>query len=371
MFDPKGPIAQQLTPLLVTELTSKYQIADDAKDVAEYIIMLIGNGRPANEIVAEVKEIVTIPIDETFIGTVFAEIGRLESLNAQDSSAAPAPAPAPAAATPTGPAGAPRGPAATRNVKFQKGVEGRGKFGAVTKPRVTRGSAGVSKGSKDFVSKTHSKRDALPVKTRGQPSAQEKKLLEQIQQHMPALLAAKPSGPPAVRVQMCKYGAICSKEMCPFGHPTPANKDAKPIVPKWCHSNKECTNGQCVFAHSSPNYKAPAKPTGSRRRPATSLEQCKFNNGCSNKYCGRRHATSLVACQRGNDCTMPGCTFNHIIEEECRHKNDCANKVCYFKHPDAREVTLLKKNTGGAPAEGTDERAFAVPDDQVMEQAVQ
>lgn len=336
MFDPKGPVAQQLTPLLVTELTSKYNIPDDAKDVADYIIMLIGNGRPANEIVAETKEIVNIPIDEVFIGTVFTEIGRLEALAAANQPSADE-------------------NKARRNVKFQKDADVRGKLGAVNKPRVSKGITKIptkpaGKASKDFVAKKE-----LPTQPKGQAIA-EKKLLEKIKLHMPELLASHVQG-----VEDCKFGAMCAKELCPYGHPTPANQSAKVMVKKWCKFNKKCGNSHCHFAHPSPF-------TG-QKRVATSLEQCKFNKGCTSATCPRRHATSLVACQRGDDCKLPFCTFNHTIDEECRHKNECTNKVCYFKHPDAREQNLFKLNTGAS--EATNERAFAVPEDQVMEQAVQ
>ncbi|GME79928.1 unnamed protein product [Ambrosiozyma monospora] len=41
-------------------------------------------------------------------------------------------------------------------------------------------------------------------------------------------------------ISICRFGAICSRELCPFGHPTPANKDAKVIELQWCAANKEC-----------------------------------------------------------------------------------------------------------------------------------
>lgn len=369
MFDPKGPVAQQLAPLLVTELTVKYNIPDDAKDLAEYIIMLIGNGRPANEIVAETKEIVNIPIDEAFIGTVFAEIGRLETLHAEAAAAQAAQAPpiesAPVPMAEEKEMNIPKGPAASR-VKFQKGAEPRGK--TLNKTRVNTRN-GLTKNSKDFVSKNVNRKD-VPLRPRGERPQIQEKLLAQIQQHMPGLLAKAHTASPTVEV--CKFGVICSKELCPFGHPTPANKDAKVSIPKWCRHNKECVNERCGFAHSSPNYQAPAptpKHQQHARAPPTSLEQCKFNKACTNRNCHRRHATSLVACQRGNDCKIPFCTFNHIINEDCRSGNDCPHKVCYFKHPDGRENEFLKQNTGNGAQ--TSERTFAVADDQVMEQAVQ
>lgn len=179
---------------------------------------------------------------------------------------------------------------------------------------------------------------------------------------------------PQPQVTLCTYGILCSKELCPFGHPTPANKDAKVINARWCRANKKCENPDCEYAHSSPNYQAPAAPvhpsaTGgfnkyATKHKATTLEQCKFALYCTNYQCPKRHATSHAACRAGESCTRMDCYFNHLIDEDCRFADGCRNNPCFFRHPDGRE----KAHFGG---ESTNTRAFAVPDDQIMEQAVQ
>lgn len=470
VYDPEGPVAKQLTPLLVNELTSTYGIPDDAQDVAEYINVLIGNNRSAADICTEVKDVVNIPIDEAFVGRVFAEISRLSEQQQQPeqqpvqpvqqpqqpqqmeqveqanpfSTFPPAftafPTPFEQPKFPTGPAEQPKfptGPLAqfkdsSMHVDFQKlGNELR----RTAKP--ARGKAGVSK---DYVSNGKQKKSfgmqnaanlqkalalSLDLATNIQPFVPRQpkgrckdfpycKNRECPFSHPTKKCFAYPNcpNPPgtcdylhpsedgdlmaeldktkqqfldrknlkfAPQVTLCKYGILCSKELCPFGHPTPANKDAKVIIQKWCRENKNCENPACEYAHSSPNYQAPPPVAPTRPPPKyqsgynkyaapkvpTTLEQCKFGWNCTNQLCPKRHATSQVACRAGYNCTRMDCTFNHQIDEDCRFGLECKNKPCYFRHPDGRERALF------AGSDNTSGRSFAVPDDQVMEQAVQ
>ncbi|OBA24328.1 hypothetical protein METBIDRAFT_30630 [Metschnikowia bicuspidata var. bicuspidata NRRL YB-4993] len=507
-YDPEGPVAKQLTPLLVNELTATFNIPDDAQDTADYINMMIGQNRTASDICAEVKEVVNIPIDETFIGRVFEEIGRLELLQQQMFQAPPqqpqqppqqppaqpfqppaphqsqpqpaaeqpavfppplasnpfqpvAPAPAPFA-LPTGPA-ASAFPAPQPAPQFPSGPQGQAKKDAhVNFSKQTtdaRRSGGVAKAggrapgrgsgvSKDYVSGS----SKTPKKSFGMQSAANLQRAlalapadsvnmqpftprppkgrcadfphcrnrECAQAHPTKKCFAYPNCPNAPgtcdylhpaedgalmqelektkqqfldrknqkfapQVTLCKYGILCSKELCPFGHPTPANQDAKVIIQKWCRENKACLNPACEYAHSSPNYQAPAPAPAPAPRPVvpkfasqpaynkytkrtpTTLEQCKFGLSCTNQLCPKRHATSLVACRAGYNCTRMDCTFNHPIDEDCRFGDDCKNKPCYFRHPDGREKALF----AGHPGQPTMQRPFAVAEDQVMEQATQ
>ena len=513
-YDPQGPVAKQLTPLLVNELTSTFNIPDDAQDTADYINMLIGQNRTAGEICAEVKEVVSIPIDETFMGRVFQEIGRLQLLQQQQAHtqaeytppqqqeqqieaqqplqppqqppvqppqaqipvatnvfpqplqvnpfqpAQPAQhvqhaqpvvgVPSPFTA-PTGPA-VPQFPTGPQGIKHEKrdthvnfsklatdfkrnggigkGARPAGKSSGVGKDYVSNGktqkkSFGMQNAAnlqkvlamapQDSVNMQHNtprppkgrcpdfphcknrectlahptkKCFAYPNCPNGpgtcdylHPSEDGELMreLEKTKQEFYDRKALKFAPP---QVTLCKYGILCSKELCPFGHPTPANKDAKVIIPKWCRENKNCQNEHCEYAHSSPNYQAPArvaappvqkfnaKPAYNKyamQRTPTSLEQCKFGLNCTNQGCTKRHATSAVACRAGYNCTRMDCTFHHQIDEDCRFGNECKNSNCYYRHPDGREKARFQQS--GAPQ--TIERPFAVAEDQVMEQATQ
>lgn len=512
-YDSDGPVAKQLVPLLTNELANTYGIPDDAGDVAEYINVMIGNQRAAADICAEVKDVVNIPIDEAFIGRVFAEIGRLETVLTQQQQQQTQPPPTsqfPEAPNfvsqgqqqtqeipqipqipqiPTGPLaqnpvfaenqnqqqqqpqesqqqpfatddssaqGAQWGagptafaPKARKNVNFAAKNTTDLRKGQVTKGRG--GKNGVTKGTRDFVSKgaVGAARGAGPTKgLAGKSAASVEKALA-LSAHansvdMAPFVPRAPKGrcpdhphcrnracvfshptktcfaypnctnPPGtcdylhpnedgelmaelektkaayeerkaqrlalqVQVTLCKYGILCLKELCPFGHPTPANQDAKVIVARWCKDNKNCTNPECQYAHSSPNYQRPApapappkpvaasKPAynGGARPQASILEQCKFGTNCTNNSCPRRHATSLVPCRDGSNCTKLYCTYHHLINEECRFGDGCKNTICFFRHPDGRENAHFPQGN-----ERRSERTFA-EDDLMMEAAVQ
>lgn len=177
-------------------------------------------------------------------------------------------------------------------------------------------------------------------------------------------------------VTLCKFGVVCSKELCPFGHPTPANKDAKVFKPAWCQAGKGCTDPSCELAHPSPNYKPEPKFTGPPSSTPSAaptvhkvLEQCKYGPSCTNHKCPRRHATTVTPCREGANCVRINCYFSHPIDEDCRFGIQCLNKNCMFRHPEGRAI---QPNTWSKDsASSTDSRAFAVPEDQIMGQAVQ
>lgn len=163
-------------------------------------------------------------------------------------------------------------------------------------------------------------------------------------------------------ISLCKFGNMCTNLQCPFGHPTPANEDAKVIQLEWCPQNLKCKDSECQKAHSSLSKIKEVKPQHEK-----SLEACKFGMNCTNRYCKFRHARSAVICRDGENCTRIDCLFSHPINENCRFDTSCKNSNCLFKHPNG-------KSEAAPPATSmkwtkTDERVFAVPEDQVLEQA--
>lgn len=175
----------------------------------------------------------------------------------------------------------------------------------------------------------------------------------------------------------CKFGKNCVKDTCPFVHPTPANPDAIIKTLDWCSSGKNCSDTNCEKSHPPP----PNAKINSIDPNQIALEQCKFGATCSNYKCTRRHATSIVPCRAGSDCKRLDCYYSHPIPEQCRFGEKCTNKNCLFQHPPTRTLpaTSWSKDSASnnlftftAPSTTmTTNRSFAVPDDQVMEQAVQ
>ncbi|CCH46989.1 Nuclear polyadenylated RNA-binding protein NAB2 [Wickerhamomyces ciferrii] len=164
-------------------------------------------------------------------------------------------------------------------------------------------------------------------------------------------------------ISLCKFGILCTNLQCPFGHPTPANEDAKVIQIEWCPQNLKCEDLNCQKAHSSLSKIKEVKPQQAEK----SLDACKFGMNCTNRFCKFRHARTPVLCREGEKCTRIDCFFSHPISENCRFDTSCKNPNCLFKHPNG-------KSESGPPAtsmkwEKTDERQFAVPEDEVLEQA--
>jgi len=176
-------------------------------------------------------------------------------------------------------------------------------------------------------------------------------------------------------ISICKFGILCTNLQCPFGHPTPANEDAKVIQLEWCPQNLKCEDPNCQKGHSSLSKIREVKPlsSGAGAAPGAppamekSLEACKFGMNCTNRHCKYRHARSTVLCREGENCTRIDCLFSHPINENCRFDVNCKNPNCLFKHPNGKQesgpaVTSMKWTK-------TDERQFAVPEDQILEQA--
>ncbi|SCW00551.1 LAFE_0C06700g1_1 [Lachancea fermentati] len=196
-----------------------------------------------------------------------------------------------------------------------------------------------------------------------------------------AAIAASKAKPINTGIVLCKFGCLCSNPQCPFGHPTPANEDAKVITFVWCPENLNCTNPQCDKAHSSLSKIKDVTPLSVRKpaRPTVekSLVQCKFGQHCTNKRCKFRHARSHIMCRDGANCTRIDCLFGHPIDEDCKFGTECKNVYCLFRHPEGRQLPEKPQgnsNTWVNPNMGTgnsisNERPFAVPESQVLESA--
>ncbi|CCF55895.1 hypothetical protein KAFR_0A04600 [Kazachstania africana CBS 2517] len=211
---------------------------------------------------------------------------------------------------------------------------------------------------------------------------------EEFQKRKEALLASRQK-PVQTGIVLCKFGVLCSNPMCPFGHPTPANEDAKVIDLMWCKNNLKCEDPNCTKAHSSLSKIRQVEPMGRpqvtptpvppQRAPVEkSLEQCKFGAKCTNKRCKYRHARSHIMCREGAACTRIDCFFGHPINEDCRFGVDCKNATCLFKHPEGRVVQppsakagepQLVSNWNTAQNVATNERMFALPDASNIEPA--
>lgn len=465
-FNPESPVGEQLKKNLVNELARKYNINEDAEDIADYISVLIANGNSPPEIVKEVNDISDSPIDVDFISSVFVEIERLtreyEQLQNQQQNQQAAPeathiAPEPAQQPVQQPAQLPveqhhqpenpQHPVQTtqpqvpqfvfdpskiqdpslkfsqeaQDLQFPTGPRSGAKIptGPRAHDRFAKGRGGISKGPNRldktkkpyamknaenmekmlgmanntnvlFVQKTskgrcaefpycnnkecefaHPTKNCFAYPNCTNPPGtcnylhpdQDQELIAKLQKSKQDFHEKK-KNEYLVTQGSCKFAAGCTKDTCPFAHPTPANPQAKINTLDWCPAGKVCADPQCVKAHPPP---ASAKPVVQANLAEIALEQCKFGPACTNYKCPRRHATSLVPCRAGATCKRLDCTFAHPLAEVCRFGEKCQNKNCMYQHPAGREI---QSNTW-SKGEATNSRTFAVPDDQIMEQAVQ
>jgi hypothetical protein len=128
------------------------------------------------------------------------------------------------------------------------------------------------------------------------------------------------------KVQRCAYFPGCTKQNCPYFHPTEPCKNPLTCVfgPKMCRYihptckfGSRCTRPGCVYNHPRESlidcrngFSCIQKDTCIYRHP---LEACIYNPKCRNQgYCTFSHAPP---CQFGAKCTLPGCTFAHKSSE--------------------------------------------------------
>lgn len=140
-----------------------------------------------------------------------------------------------------------------------------------------------------------------------------------------------PQVPVKTTIMECRFTDRCANQHCTYGHPTPCNNKAK-ITDHfaWCDNKEHCADPECVKNHPSSSLvrENESLPSGQ------TLEQCKFNNYCTNPKCRFRHAMSKTICRNGKECTRMDCIFMHPVETPCKYGVNCANNNCIFSHPE-------------------------------------
>jgi hypothetical protein len=162
------------------------------------------------------------------------------------------------------------------------------------------------------------KRKLSPEKTEQNEVYQTSPEKEETSPQIPKPAAEIPVKQKALR---CVYFPACTKQNCPFFHPTELCKN--PLVCTFgptlcryihppCKFGSRCSRPDCVYSHPREalidcrnGYSCPQKETCIYRHPP---EACIFSPKCRNQVCTFSHA---VPCQYGVNCHIPGCTFGH------------------------------------------------------------
>jgi len=120
----------------------------------------------------------------------------------------------------------------------------------------------------------------------------------------------------------CVFFPKCTKENCPFFHPSEPCKNPLtcvfgPLVCRYIHPpckfGPRCTRPDCAYTHPKEamydcknGFSCPNKANCAYRHPP---EACFFRPRCRNQgFCLFSHAPP---CQFGSACRIPGCTFSH------------------------------------------------------------
>lgn len=362
MFSPDDIVGQELKLNLTSELQRRFNVGEDARDYADYIVMLMATGKSNSEVANETNEISSeMKIDEAFVGVIYQEAQNIiDRLQNQQNPAQqlppqqpapqpqsqppsqpqlqPASAPAPLFTFPAGPGellaalqlapllafpdqimlmnAIPKGPQIRQNrVTMNDGPKGLNKVG-VGKARGGVGKAAGGVGKKTGNSRDYVANKEVPLGPRSQRAP--KKPLVNFEKAL-AITEAQ--------------GNFQQKGRCP-DHPNcsqPASVCEKGFhATQKCFSYPNCRNppGTCKYLHEGEdgeliallNEKKLQWVEKKKAQLQLQMAKCKFGSGCNKDLCPFVHptpanpqavVTTLDWCPQAKMCGNPMCTMAH------------------------------------------------------------
>lgn len=389
-LDISKTILEELRPGLESELVNRYRVdAEEAKDIAEYIIFLIQTKDTKEQVYTEILDVAEFPGDKGFMDLVFDEIANIQRryqqasgtngssttsggdthtpspadqnqgdryvpgpgssapqlLRATNSPVAPPPSgihPKPRPSGPTPPTGPKRlseqEKLALRNKRFGNDSSVRNNKGGITKSRPnergnTRRPPQVTEKLERFINS----RDNNNNKDSNS------------QDSVTKFAHHKPKG-------RCPRFPKCTVANCELAHPT-----------KNCFNYPDCPNppGTCNFLHPDQDQELITKLEESqkeyqeRKKKLIELQQgtCKFGARCAKEGCPFAHPTpanpeakidTLEFCAAGINCQDNECKKAHprapsssvkplpsideLALEQCKYGMNCTNYKCVRRH---------------------------------------
>ncbi|BFZ58382.1 hypothetical protein PYCC9005_005444 [Savitreella phatthalungensis] len=100
---------------------------------------------------------------------------------------------------------------------------------------------------------------------------------------------------------LCRFGEGCTNRMCVYGHPSPAGVDGSSMVLEAaaCEDGKDCKDKECSKTHPSPALNFPYRDTSS------GLPQCRYTP-CLNDWCRFAHDRGQKTMTGGNEGSGAG-----------------------------------------------------------------
>ena len=360
----------------------EYSSGEDAKPFAEFIVVMLSNGKTQNQVNEELLDLLP-SFDPQFTELVFDEAERLERVAVAEQGGKQQ---GYDVAMPEAAAGPPR--SITSNSLRDAGPLSEGRYSPYNRKRgdgkrrggILNGINGQMRRPMDSHIKQGS--GGLPQPT----PAQLMWMYEQMQK--PGFDPTQPLQPPssnassiplAERIgtqfkaadamqsqqqqqpppsaptftELCKFDSFCARPDCKFAHSTPAAAANQGVVLEHglCAAGLDCTDASCVKSHPSPASRAQAEPPAETtptqdaesNTTTNANETCSAFPRCTAKNCPYKHPQPLtVPCRWGASCTRQGCRYLHPHQGiKCRF-NPCLNADCAFQHDQGQRQTFNK-----------------------------
>lgn len=392
-IDPESSEGKILEGVIQNQIAT-FGLDDDPEFVARYIVVMICNHKPNNEIASELSDLFGNKFPEGFAEWAY---NALEQVVSGQSSGAPANEEKP-------------------SVSFtaEQPLKSGGLFARIDKSKLGNSGSSVNKGSKKDNSKLGKLLDPSALLNQAQQNPDgngEDESMDGTDNGSNDQHSYTDGSEIRIRVhnkQRCRHWPNCNMKGCRFGHPTapcrygpqcqmvkgtcpylheedtakgffpknmrfnpnnnmggglppmpfPMNMNMPmpmfgqqgggfagqpPFVPEpqiaLCKFKEKCANKDCKFAHPTP-----------ANSQASVIEYiwCPDKEKCENPECLKAHpsaslvrdpepievANHLEACKFGNRCTNPRCKFRHATSTViCRNGSECTRPDCFFSHP--------------------------------------
>ncbi|EEB08302.2 poly(A) binding protein Nab2 [Schizosaccharomyces japonicus yFS275] len=196
--------------------------SDEAASLADFIIVMVTNGKNQQQIHEELVDLVGSELDASFSKWLFEKIDELEK---------------------------PQTAQTRPNVNETKETKIKEASPKKSEQEIT-GSDSTPELKSAFPSVVRTERVGQKLKTTTQKRFNP--LASSFKTHAQVAPSTKRFFQSDIQLPLCKYAEKCGRPDCIFAHPSPASKDGMVLSSKQCSAGRECDNPECVDSHPSP-----------------------------------------------------------------------------------------------------------------------